>query len=88
MIRLIRPVRPDASKLTHPFEIRAAPLTDLRVVSAPENLRAAVLGALANRAERRGGLLSLTASSCCLATYRGGRFMELRQGPGATQCRF
>jgi hypothetical protein len=34
MIRLIRPVRSDLSKLTHPFEIHAAPLTDLRVVSA------------------------------------------------------
>jgi hypothetical protein len=34
MIRLIRPVRSDPSKLTHPFEIHAAPLTDLRVVSA------------------------------------------------------
>lgn len=35
MIRLIRPVQSDPSKLTHPFEIHAAPLTDLRVVSAP-----------------------------------------------------
>jgi glycosyltransferase involved in cell wall biosynthesis len=35
MIRLLRPVQSDPSKLTHPFEIHAAPLTDLRVVSAP-----------------------------------------------------
>ncbi|MDQ3349176.1 MAG: hypothetical protein M3545_14560, partial [Acidobacteriota bacterium] len=35
MIRLLRPVRPDTSTLTHPFEVHAAPLTDLRVVSAP-----------------------------------------------------
>jgi glycosyltransferase involved in cell wall biosynthesis len=32
-IRLLRPVWSDPSKLTHPFEIHAAPLTDLRVVS-------------------------------------------------------
>jgi glycosyltransferase involved in cell wall biosynthesis len=35
MIRLIRPVQSDPSTLTHPFEIHAAPLTDLRMVSAP-----------------------------------------------------
>ncbi len=34
-MRLCRLVLSDPSKLTHPFEIHAAPLTDLRVVSAP-----------------------------------------------------